>query len=250
MDPFIESQLWQGFSSTFIVVLGELLVAQVRPRYVVRVEEYVYLSLEGSEEYERTIEPDLALMESPEPPLRRSPGRGTVATIVPAKHTVSMSRRHRQKYLTIRNRASLEVVTVVELLSPWNKVPADGRSEYLVKRNNIFNAHTHLVEIDLLRGGQRLPTREPLEKADFYAFVCRAQELPEVEVYAWQLREKMPVLPIPLAGADNDAPLDLQQALTTNYDRQGYDYAIDYTQPIEPKLDDGSLDWVRSVLAK
>jgi hypothetical protein len=104
------------------------------------------------------------------------------------------------------------------------------------------------VEIDLLRGGQRLPTREPLAPADFYAFLCRTERLPQVEVYAWTLRDRLPVVPVPLSGDDPDVPLDLQAAFTTTYDRAGYDYALDYRRPVEPSLDAFAAEWVRSLL--
>ena len=49
MDPFIESQVWKGFHTSFIAVLSEMLVAQVRPRYVVQIEEYVDPAREDEE---------------------------------------------------------------------------------------------------------------------------------------------------------------------------------------------------------
>ncbi len=150
--------------------------------------------------------------------------------------------------MTIRNRQSQNVVTVIELLSPVNKTAGEGRNEYLVKRSNIFYTLAHLVEIDLLRGGQRLPTRESLAPADFYAFLCRTERLPQVEVYAWTLPDRMPVVPVPLSGDDPDVSLDLQAAFTTTYERAGYDYALDYRRPVEPTLDASAADWVRSLL--
>ena len=62
MDPFIEGQLWRDFHTRFITVLSEMLMSQVRPRYVVEVEEYVYLARED-ESPARVIEPDAALID-------------------------------------------------------------------------------------------------------------------------------------------------------------------------------------------
>ncbi|MGA2069095.1 MAG: DUF4058 family protein [Thermoguttaceae bacterium] len=248
MDPFIEGQLWQDFHTTFLTVIREVLMPQVRPRYIVEVEEYVYLAREG-EDPDRLIEPDVAVVEG-RPELAASPiGPAAAASAVaPVIHTVPLSRRRRQVFLTIRNRESRNVVTVIELLSPVNKTAGEGRNEYLVKRSNIFYTLAHLVEIDLLRGGQRLPTREPLSPGDFYAFVCRTQRLPQVEVYAWTLRDRLPAVPVPLSGDDPDVLLDLQAAFTTTYDRAGYDYALDYRRMVEPPLEAPVADWVRSVL--
>jgi hypothetical protein len=248
MDPFIEGQLWQDFHTTFLTVIREILMPQVRPRYVVEVEQYVYLAREN-EDPDRLMEPDLALVEGRPEPLAgpRSPAGGASA-VAPAIHTVPVPTRYRQAFLTIRNRQSHNVVTVIELLSPWNKTAGEGRSEYLVKRSNLFYTLAHLVEIDLLRSGQRLPTREPLAPADFYAFVCRKERQPQVDVYAWTLRDRLPPVPVPLAGDDPDVHLDLQAAFTTTYDRAGYDYALDYRRPVEPPLEASMADWVRSIL--
>jgi hypothetical protein len=41
MDTFIEGQKWRDFHSTLITVIRELLLPQVRPRYVVDIEEDV-----------------------------------------------------------------------------------------------------------------------------------------------------------------------------------------------------------------
>ncbi len=248
MDPFIEGQRWKGFHTRFVTVLGEMLVRQVRPRYIVEIEEYVYLTCDDLEP-DSLIEPDFAVAETGSGPVVRSQClAGTAAMIQPVVHTVPVPKRFRQAFLSIRSRQSQNVVTVIELLSPWNKTAGEGRNEYLVKRSNIFFTPAHLVELDLLRGGERLPTREPLESADFFAFVCRKERLPKAEVYAWTLRQPLPTVPVPLAGDDPDVPLDLQAAFITTYDRAGYDYALDYRRPIEPPLDPATADWVRLVL--
>jgi hypothetical protein len=250
MDPFIEGQRWRDFHTRFVTVLSEMLMPQVRPRYVVEVEQYVYLARED-EDPDRLIEPDVAVVETSLEPiasLRSASAAGLVAT--PVIHTVHVSRRLRQAFLTIRNHQWQNVVTVIELLSPFNKKAGEGHTEYLVKRSNIVHTPANLVEIDLLRGGQRLPTREPLEPADFYAFVCRKERLPQVEVYPWTLREPLPTIPVPLAGDDPDVPLELQAAFTTTYDRAGYDYALDYRRPVEPPLEPSVAEWARSILPR
>jgi hypothetical protein len=121
----------------------------------------------------------------------------------------------REAFLTIRERESMKVVTVIEFLSPANKRRgSDGRREYLQKREQVLSSDTHLVELDLLRGGQRLPTVDPLPETDFSVFVCRAQRRYQAEVYAWGLRQPLPRIPIPLAGNDPDVEVDLQAVFT------------------------------------
>ncbi len=44
MDPFIESQCWRDFHTAFIAEVRSELMAQIRPRYIVVIEEDVYLA--------------------------------------------------------------------------------------------------------------------------------------------------------------------------------------------------------------
>jgi hypothetical protein len=110
------------------------------------------------------------------------------------------------------------------------------------------------VELDLLRSGRRLTTHEPLTPADYYAFVCRGENLPHVEVYEWMLQDRLPVIPVPLALGDADVPLDLQAAFTKTYNRSSYDYALDYGAPLEPPVNTSqarnSQLWVRSFVSE
>ena len=80
----------------------------------------------------------------------------TATTLAPAIYTLPFPRRRRQRFLTIRDREFRRVVTVIELLSPTNKSPGEGCREYLVKRTNVLQTSTNLVEIDLLQRGQRM----------------------------------------------------------------------------------------------
>jgi hypothetical protein len=43
MDPFIENQIWEDFHHALIEVMRESLIPHTRPRYVVRVEERLYV---------------------------------------------------------------------------------------------------------------------------------------------------------------------------------------------------------------
>lgn len=65
--------------------------------------------------------------------------------------------RERVPFVEIRDRESRRLVTVIELLSPSNKRPGGDREQYLAKRSDLLASPTHLVEIDLIRGGRRMP---------------------------------------------------------------------------------------------
>jgi hypothetical protein len=252
MDPFIEAQKWEDFHASWIPALRDTLVPVVRPGYVVHVEERIYL-YHPNEERAGLIIPDVAVAER-EPAGRSDGGTGGTAVAVAITAEIltrPMPERRRELFLTLRDRQSREVVTVIEVLSPTNKrAGSDGRREYLAKQEEVLMSAAHLVELDLLRGGERLPTIEPLPPADYYAFVSRQRRRPKVEVYRWALRDPLPAIPVPLAGEDPDVPLDLQAVFAALYDRAGYDYSLDYRRPVEPPLSEADAVWVREVLAE
>jgi hypothetical protein len=169
--------------------------------------------------------------------------------IAPATYTLPMPQERREAFLTIRDRQNADVVTVIEVLSPTNKAPgSDGRQLYLTKRVDVLESATNLIEFDLLRGGARLPTIEPLKPADYYAFVCRSRKRPKADVYGWSLRDALPIIPVPLAADDDDVTIELQAVFTRIYDDYGYDYSVDYRTPIEPPLSAADADWVARFL--
>ena len=161
-----------------------------------------------------------------------------------------MPEQRRESYLVIRLQETMEVVTVLETLSPSNKRPGgDGRREYLQKRETLLQSQAHLIELDLLRGGQRLPTATPLPPGDYYALVSRRPRGPRAAVYAWTLRDRLPTIPVPLKEGDADVPLDLQAAFATVYDRARYDLSVRYAAELQPPLSADDALWVRELLA-
>ena len=119
---------------------------------------------------------------------------------------------------------------MIEVLSPTNKV-GEAQGKYLQRRRATIRRRLHLVELDLLLRGERLPMGGPLPPGDFYALVSRAEERPESNVYAWTIRDPLPTIPIPLAPPDADVRLDLARSFTTAYDRGRYPTLIDYDGP-------------------
>jgi hypothetical protein len=127
------------------------------------------------------------------------------------------------------------LVTAIEILSFVNKRP--GHAAYLTyrrKRQAILESMAHLMEIDLLRAGERPPLAEPLPEAPYFVILSRAERRPVAEVWPLHLPEPIPILPVPLLPPDPDIPVDLGRALAAIYDRSGYDLRIDYTSPPPP----------------
>ena len=251
VDPYIESQEWEDFHTTFNTVVKELLAPRIEPRYVVRVERRVYVehpARHGSE----VRWADVAVLSSDAArTVGSSPASGrsdTVAT--PVECLLPMPEEHREAYLVVRERETMEVVTVIETLSPSNKhAGAEGREQYLAKRDLVLESRSHLIELDLLRGGLRLPAIGGLPPGDYYAIVSRRRRRPRAEVYVWAVRQPLPVIPVPLREDDSDAELELQRAFTTVSDRARYQLSIDYDAPLEPPLSDEDAAWARERLA-
>lgn len=155
-----------------------------------------------------------------------------------------------ETYIVVRDRETREIVTVIETLSAGNKrLGSSGRQAYLTKREEILSSQANLVELDLLRGGARLPMATPLPPADYYAIVSRAGRRPRADIYPWTLRDPLPTLPIPLGSDDPDVPLDLQQVFVTVYDRSLYNLSIDYSANLDPPLKREDQEWAKELLS-
>lgn len=220
MDPYIEYQgNWQDFHNSLIAELRSVLGVKLPDDYVARVDERIeVIGFDGPEG--TSFRPDVlvARREIGDASAHATAGVATVATIEPM--FVDILDRDpeevRHTGVEIRRLPDLELVTVIEVLSPVNKV-GTGRVEYLEKRDDRHARKIHLVEIDLLLGGHRVPMKTPLRAGHYFAVVARGPNLPTAEVYAWTLRHRLPTIPIPLRAPDPDVRIDLQELVDRIY---------------------------------
>jgi len=141
------------------------------------------------------------------------------------------------------------VVTVIELLSPTNKIVGSrGRASYEQKRREVMTSSSHFVEIDLLRDGDHLHTRELLPAAEYFVHVSRRGRRPKGFVWPIRLPQRLPAIGVHLKDGDDDAPLDLQAVLATAYDRAAYDLQIDSGSEPTPPLTAEFADWAHELL--
>ena len=84
------------------------------------------------------------------------------------------------------------VVTAIEVLSLSNKRPGDqGRDLYLQKQAEILASEVHLVEIDLLRGGEHTTPmlldrlRRKAGPFDYHVSVHRFDQPGRFFIYPW-----------------------------------------------------------------
>jgi hypothetical protein len=251
MDPFIEAQEWSDFHATYMTVIRELLTPQVRPKYVVRVERRVYLEQPFGKP-DQAI-PDVAILERRDVPRSSSMTAvldDTTRGVTAVECLLPEAEEHRESFLVLRDRETLRIVTLIELLSPTNKrAGSEGQEQYLDKREEILQSRTSLVELDLLRSGGRMPMQSELPPGDYYALVRRGWQRRRASVYAWTLRQKMPPIPIPLQKGEPEPTLDLQAAFHLSYDRAAYQDSLDYAQPLQPPARPEDTDWIRQQLS-
>ncbi len=250
MDPYLEEpELWPGVHNTLIVYLRDQLQPKLAPRYVVAVEDRVYV-----EPSDRRISPDLWIRHS----VRRAESGGTaVADEVDEKVTVRIpALEAHESYIRILDRRSGQrVVTVIEVLSPANKQPGPGRESYLAKQQEVFHSSTHLIEIDLLRSGEHAVlcpewAFEDENGFDYLVCVSRVGKRPdEYDLYPRRLRDRLPRIGVPLADGDADAALDIQAAVTQTYEAGYYAARIDYSRPCHPRLAPDDQAWASQLAA-
>jgi len=245
MDPYLEAPAgWQEFHHLFVAGIQEALVPKVRPKYAVHIERYVYV-VEAFGVASR-IRPDVAVVETGREGVIAERQTAATAVLVPLPELEEV----RHYFLEIREVETQKVITVIEMLSPFNKRPGKGRDEYLARRNEILLSDVHLVELDLLRDGERLPMGKPLPPGQYYAIISRSYRRPIAEVYAWTVRQPLPTIPIPLRRGEEDVMLDLQGVLDAVYERAGYDYRLPYDRQPEPPLSDEDWEWAQKIIAK
>jgi hypothetical protein len=250
MDPYLESpDLWPDVHHRLISEIQGTLNSQLRPRYVARVELRVYISDDDDPGREAII-PDLRVEAGPKRKGARKPKRPlAVAVAEPIIIPLLIDDEIEEARLEIRHRASNALVTIIEVMSPTNKIRGSrGRVSFMEKRRDTLASEVHWVEIDLLRAGDPSLTRPAFRPCDYRILVSRAGERARAKYWPVSVRQALPTIGIPLRGQDPDAPLDLNAVLGAAYDHGAYDLSVDYGGEPEPPLDAGDVAWADALL--
>jgi hypothetical protein len=250
MDPYLETPgLWPDVHHGLISEIQAQLNRRLRPKYHVRVEERVYISDEN-DPGRKAIVADVQIAESPKSlPTPSYSNSESTAVAEPLLMTTMIEDEIREARVEIIDANGRSVVAVIEVLSPTNKIKGSrGRASYEEKRREVMMSPSHLIEIDLLREGDHIHTRELFPPADYYVHVSRTGDRPKGYVWPILLTQRLPVIFIPLKPEDPDAELDLQAVLNTAYDRAAYDLVVDYTRQPVPPLTDETAAWATELL--
>lgn len=252
MNPFFQIR-WTDAHTALIGYLRDALNGELPDDLTAQAEEGI--RVEGDRPTSRA---DVAVVESWKsgfPPVWQ-PGEaaakeGSLALEVTEPHIIDEAEPER--WIEIRA-LSGELVTVLELISPSNKV--DGRVAYLDKRERYRHGWVNVVEIDLVRGGDPLtliPGRwrrewtESGRRLDYEIAVWRACAS-RTEAYPVSLREKLPTLRIPLRVTDADVPLALQPLVDRCHVNGRYWQLRDLAL-LEPPLNGEDAAWAQALMA-
>lgn len=246
MDPYLEHPtLWPDVHNRLIAAIADHLSPRLAPNYYIRLERRTYLL--SPDDLTFVGRPDLAVL----PSLTQETGRqrtlplaatGVVEVVLAIPDEVGES------YLEVREVTTGRVVTVMELLSPANKLYQKGREAYIEKRAEILGSRTNLVEIDLLRAGEPMPTQGGRVESDYRILVSRAKTRPRALLYPFNLRDAIPTFDLPLLPGDEEPAVDLGAIFHALYERARYDLSLDYSQPPVPPLRDEDVAWSQALI--
>jgi hypothetical protein len=257
MDPFIEHiGAWEDFHLGMIGGIQDLVAARLPKRYMIRAGERSYIVLStanGEKEYR--MQPDAAITQQPGSASSLSQSAAAVIETgegedAPITMRALVETEFREGFLEIREvHGERKLVTGIEILSPSNKRPGTpGWEQYTRKRQAFLDGAANFVEIDLLRGGSRMPMEDAWPSSPYYMLVCRKREAPTCKVWpTFSLRPLTP-LAIPLTPPDADIELSLQPLIDAIYSRSQYDNDIDYRRPLSPPLSAAEQAWLEERL--
>jgi hypothetical protein len=253
MDPFIEaSDLWEDFHDDLVIAIKRALATLLPPGYVARTHKRSYISLvEADVAKSRSFIPDVKITGPARRKAASTPktAKAAIASTIrekPIDLIAFIEEEFEESFLDIYElQPERKLVTSIEVLSPSNKRQGSpGWQQYLLKRQALLRGKANLVEIDLLRGGTRMPMVEPFPDSPYYLLVARKELAPRCRVWPAFFDRLLQPIPIPLSKPDHDIELSLQPLIEEIYDRSRYGQDIDYTSPLTPPLTGAEAAWL------
>jgi hypothetical protein len=246
MDPYLEHpSACPNVHHRLITAIADDLAPQLLPKYQVLVEERIY-QVEAQDSILLGV-PDILVQQIQPEVEARSIAIATPAS-EPLSVTLTIPETVRQGYLEVREIATGQVITVIEVLSPVNKRVGKGRLDYENKRAMILSSFSNFVEIDLLRQGQPMPIQSNLGRSHYRILVSPQEKRPQADLYCFNLPDPIPCFALPLRAGDSLPTVDLRCLLDGIYDRSGYGFVIDYSQPSVPPLPASDAAWVEKCI--
>ncbi len=249
MDPYLEDKAtWPGFHHHLAEELMTILNAGLDAKYYAEVEVRTVLE-EINIATASQVYPDIAVLENISSGAAMTPTAPVLSA--PLQRVAMPADQTKLRAVHVYTSAGKDLVTVIEILFPVNK-QGQGLDRYRQKRERLLHTQVHLVELDLLRGGQRpgWELSDPPLDTDYVCLVNRASygEDRISEIWPVALNEPLPTVPIPLLPPDEDVPVDLGEALQNIYSRAAYNRRVDYQQPLPPpNLRPAMAVWLKNI---
>lgn len=249
MNPFIE-QRWQDAHTMLISYMRDALQERLPVDLVAGAEEELVAI--GAEVQPAKFRPDVSAKQP-----REDPGAGGVAVAAPVRApAATLPTRifvddEIERWIEIHDEIG-RLVTAIELLSPSNKTDEAARERYRNKRRTLISGGVNVVEIDLVRQGAGIFPNEMSELmraqgATYGVCVFRASHWKEREAYVIGLRERLPIISIPLRPTDADIPLELQPLIDQCHERGRY-HRLRYRAELAPPFSPADAGWVAEIL--
>ena len=238
MDPYLEGYLWADVHQALAYQFRKQLAPLVEPTYAVRLSVYMLTDRAPAHEL-GILYPDVEVVRPHRPTERAVRETAHAVAISPAPVSIPLSVPVQARIVSVevRDAANNRLVTSIEIVSPANK-REPGLTHLQAKRDELRMSNVHVLEIDLIRRGMRAWPTETVPRSPYLAALVRAGHI-HAEIWPIGLRERLPILPVPLRSPDPDVPLDVQAALDTVYDEARYALTINYAEaPPEPPLPD------------
>ena len=258
MDPFLEHPLhFPGLHDRLITAISDAVQPRLPDPYYAEISERLWVEI-----VERPIGPDVHIVRSQQPSRHAESAAGVAVAngirTSPIVITVPLDER-REIFVDIRRRGEGDdrVVTSIEVLSLSNKTPGEqGRELYQQKQQEMLHSQTHLVEIDLLRGGTHT-TAVPLDwllakagRCDYHISVHCFDRPLDYSIYPILMTDPLPEIAVPLLPGDGVVPLDLQAVFEQCYDRGPYRRKVRYQwDSLIPPLPDEQRSWIAERLS-
>jgi hypothetical protein len=266
MDPYLEApHLWPDFHNAFASVMrGELNRTMPRPYYA-RLEMRPEVGIIGEESNGRAIVPDVSVVR-----VAGAAGQQAGAAVLELPRTnvseslevTVASEPIRHLFIEIRDPTEgHKLITLIEIVSPSNKRSGPDRRAYQRKQREVLESDASLIEIDLLRHGERLPANDqiaeivanldPLPHYLVYVYRpwARVGDVMGCQLFPFRVRDVLPCIPIPLRHEEAEVTLDLRVLFNRAYDDGPYRLgAVDYTRPPRQALDDKDAVWAEELL--
>lgn len=229
MDPYLEGDLWTSFQVSLVSEFTRQLAPKLRSEglFVASRRRDIDAPPDKIELGDWATVPDVIV-------------RNGRALPVAVKHDPVP-----QGYIDLIDIDSRRVVTAIEVLSPVNKRGV-GRPEYVRERERRLHGHVNLLEIDLIRVGNRF--RPESTPAPYRVLLHRADSRRKFEIWPVAMEGRLPIVPVPLRAGEVDSALDIQAALDSICDIIGFDGLLDYRRPPTVPFTPEQEAWADGVL--